>query len=228
VEEKGVSSIIVIAIVVAISISIIAIVWLRVENREQNVGYFHLLPDNYVEISGKVKGFTPLSGPPFFRFSAEVNSVQYEVIGCDQVVFLDNVISPVFSGIQVKWETQPFVKVFGKMIDNDTIAANIVDENINGVLQNWYYKSFLDKYEQFDYFVLGNYNKKLVWVNGLLTKEDLLFLLYSPDNHFTSQISPYLGKEAYANGTIQAAYGIGLVVENLFVKQDNSYIRIFP
>lgn len=232
-KEKGSSPIIVlIAIIVVISISIVAINELRVQNRFQNenVGYIRLLLENYVELSGKVKGFTGLSGPPFFRFFTEVNSVQYEVIGCDQVIFLDNVISPVFSEVSVKWETQPLVKIFGKKIDDNTIFAYTVDENIHGVLKNWYYKSLLNESDRWDILVLGTYyNEKLVWVNGLLNNEDLLFFLVSPDNYFPFQVpSPYLGKEAYANCTVHVYFGIALAVENLFVKQDNSYIRIFP
>jgi hypothetical protein len=233
VEKKALSSIIVIAIVVVISIfTVVALVWLRVEKREQNenVGYVHLLLENYVELSGKVKGFTTLSEPPFFRFFTEVNSVQYEVIGGDQVIFLDNVISPIFSGISVKWDTHPLVKIFGKKIDNNTILAYTVDENIHGVLKNWYYKSFLNENDRWDILVLGTYYaEKLVWVNGLLTNEDLLFFLANPDNYFPFQVpSPYLGKEAYANCTVHVYFGTALAVENLFVKQDNSYIRIFP
>jgi len=98
-----------------------------------------------------------------------VNSVQYEVIGCDHVIFLNKIISPVFSDISVKWETQPSVKFFGKKIDDATIVAYIVDENTNGVLQNWYYKSFLTENERHSMAVRGNYRDKLVWVNGALT-----------------------------------------------------------
>jgi len=222
-----------IVLLVVVIISVCTVVGFRVQKRYQNenVGYIHLLLENYVELSGKVKGFTLLSEPPFFRFFTEVNSVQYEIIGDDQVIFLDNVISPIFSGISAKWDTQPLVKIFGKKNDDNTILAYIVDENIHGVLKNWYYKSFLNENDRLDILVLGRYyNEKLVWVNGLLTNEDLLALLVSQDkNYFPFQVpSSYIGKEAYANGTIKAAYGIGLLVENLFVKQDNSYIRIFP
>jgi hypothetical protein len=199
------------------------------QKRDLNVGDIRLWPgSDYVEIFGKAERFTPLSDPPFFRFFIEVNFVQYEVIGCDQVIFMDKIISPVFWGISVKWETQPFVKFFGKKINDAVIVAYIVDVDINGGLQNWYYKSFLTKDERNHMAVRSNYGGKRVWVNGVLTVDDLLKELVTPNFERFQVPDSYLGKEAHANCTVSGAGGIGLVVENLFVEQNDSYIRIFP
>lgn len=191
-----------------------------------------VLPTEYlIWISGKAKDFTWLGDPPFFRFFIFTEAdppESYMILGCDnRVTFMDNVISPHFSDITIDWEAEPWVKVFGRGRVVGTVTAYSVDVDVAGQLQNWYYKSFLTRDERRSLWVLSDYRKKPVWIDGSLTEDDLVGLLTIsgwerfpvPDNA--------LGKEALVNGLFHGLGGVGLEVRALYVKEE-TYIRIFP
>jgi len=220
-----------ITLLLALAVSTYVIVELRTREKCPRIGEIYVWPepDNYyVEVSGRAERFILLNDPPFFRFSMEVNSLRLEVMGSDRVTFMNDVISPKFSNLNIEWGAEPFVWIFGMKISDTVVIAYIVDVDVNCKRENWYYKSFLTKDERNHMAVLVNYKEKLVWVNGILTGGDLLGLLITPGFEPLQVPDPNLGKEAYACGTIFARFGIALVVENLFAKQNDSYIRIFP
>lgn len=200
---------------------------LYTKNGSAYVGEIHEYPeDNYVEVLGRAEEFTSLVGPPFFRFSLKVGPVEYEVTGCDWTVFENKIISPEFLNTLVEWETQPFVKIFGRKSGDTHIVGYIIDVESAGELRNWYYKSFLSEDERSCLRVLSRYSEKNIWVKGVLTENDLLGLFVTPNFERFQVPDSYLGREAYVNGRILVAGGVGLTVENLFIKQGCTYVEV--
>ncbi|MBA7595329.1 hypothetical protein ES703_02291 [subsurface metagenome] len=122
-----------ITLLLALAVSTYVIVELRTREKCPRIGEIYVWPepDNYyVEVSGRAERFILLNDPPFFRFSMEVNSLRLEVMGSDRVTFMNDVISPKFSNLNIEWGAEPFVWIFGRKISDTVVIAYIVDVDV--------------------------------------------------------------------------------------------------
>lgn len=186
--------------------------------------------DNYIEIVGRALEGAGFFGPPFFRFFVEVDpSGRYEVEGFNRTVTLGDISWGPELHESPNWGGNPFVRVFGREVDNKIIAY-IVDVGINGS-QEWrpyYWMSILTRPERRTLRVLVKYVEKSVWIHGALSENDLLWELVYENRERFQVPDNYLGMEAWALGRYRGAGGLGFVVNNLFVEQDGIYLEIYP
>lgn len=228
--RKNIALLVVFLLLISIFACVIGL-YIKGEKVSEIPTVVHRYPeDNYIEIVGRALEGAEFFGPPFFRFFVEVDpSERYEVEGFNRTVTLGGISWGPELRESPNWEADPFVRVFGREVDNKIIAY-IVDVGINGP-QEWrpyYWMNILTRPERRTLRVLVKYVEKSVWIHGALSENDLLWELVYENRERFQVPDRYLGMEAWAFGKYRGIGGLGFVVDNLFVEQDGIYLEIYP